>query len=45
MKLMTASFEPTRTRFDWLGRDNAELGVFKSARLDFRDSGKTVVMS
>src|SRR5438067_4910825 len=28
MKLMNAAFEPARTPFDWLSRDNAEVDVF-----------------
>jgi alpha-beta hydrolase superfamily lysophospholipase len=28
MKLMNAAFEPARTPFDWLSRDNAEVGAF-----------------
>jgi alpha-beta hydrolase superfamily lysophospholipase len=35
MKSMNAAFEPTRTPFDWLSRDNDEVDVFKHDPLCF----------
>jgi alpha-beta hydrolase superfamily lysophospholipase len=35
MKLMNAAFEPARTPFDWLSRDNAQVDAFSNDRLCF----------
>ena len=35
MKMMNATFQPTRTPFDWLTRDNEEVDAFVSDRLCF----------